>query len=301
MSKKSVRVNFACTKRLLNLSAEANINARNARLCVRCAIFFLKIKQIPFFVPWSRDLYFWRDSKINSRCYWRCVLSWQVLFQQREMRIDWRLFNKSAIHLWLWKLWRLVVCSQSSSNVTGAGKDGENKQNTLFLLKQMNFVPNKQLLPNVPFQWTKYRKKDLFVDIKVQEAIGDVYCPTCRNGKCVNISTNKTTSFYDCKKCKACCHVLKFPLKDQKPKIVLIGGDGTQCFTRKTSRDYEKENPSPFSKKLLHQWDPSVPEHEPKKAEVIPFMVYDSVDTPLVDTVNQNFIFIFVLHTFSLQ
>ena len=35
-------------KKLLNLSAEANINARNAHLCARCGIFFLKIKQISF-------------------------------------------------------------------------------------------------------------------------------------------------------------------------------------------------------------------------------------------------------------
>ena len=43
-----VRVNFACTRRLFNLSAEAIINVRNARLCPRCAIFLLKIKKIPF-------------------------------------------------------------------------------------------------------------------------------------------------------------------------------------------------------------------------------------------------------------
>ena len=109
----------------------------------------------------------------------------------------------------------------------------------------MNLVPNKQLLPNVPFQSTKYRKKELCVDNKVQETIGDVYCPTSRNEKCVYISTNKTTIFYDCKKCKACCHVLKIPFKDQKPTIMLFGGDGTHCFARKTSRDYEKEKPSP--------------------------------------------------------
>ena len=44
----SVWVNFACTKRLFNLSAEVIINARNARLCVKCAIFLSKNKQIPF-------------------------------------------------------------------------------------------------------------------------------------------------------------------------------------------------------------------------------------------------------------
>ena len=39
------KVNFTCTKRLFNLPAEAIINARNARLCVKFAIFHLKIKQ----------------------------------------------------------------------------------------------------------------------------------------------------------------------------------------------------------------------------------------------------------------
>ena len=35
-------------EKLFNLSAEAIINVRNARLCARCAIFHLKSKQIPF-------------------------------------------------------------------------------------------------------------------------------------------------------------------------------------------------------------------------------------------------------------
>ena len=56
---------------------------------------------------------------------------------------------------------------------------------------------DKQLFKKVPFQSTKYRKKEFCVDnIK---NFGDVYCPTCRNEKCVYVSTNKTTSFYDCK------------------------------------------------------------------------------------------------------
>ena len=97
---------------------------------------------------------------------------------------------------------------------------------------------------------------------KVREIIQDVYCPTCRNEKCVYISTNKTTSFYDCKKCKACCHVLNIPFRDQKPTIMLFGGDGTHCFARKTSNDYEK--PSPFSKKFLSQSHPSTSEPEQK-------------------------------------
>ena len=64
--------------------------------------------------------------------------------------------------------------------------------------------------------------------------------------KSVYISTKKTTSFYDCKKWKACCNVLNIPFKDQKPTIMLFGGNGTHCFARKTSRDYKKDEPSPF-------------------------------------------------------
>ena len=103
---------------------------------------------------------------------------------------------------------------------------------------------DKQLFNKVPFQSTKNIKKQLCVDNV--KTIGDAYCPTWRNKKCVYISTNKTISFYGCKKCKACCHVLNIPFKDQKTTIMLFGVDGTHCFAKKSSRDYEKEEPSPF-------------------------------------------------------
>ena len=127
---------------------------------------------------------------------------------------------------------------------------------------------DKQLFNKVPFQSTKYRKKELCVDnIKT---IRDVCCPTCRNEKCVYLSTNKTTSFYDCKKCKACCNVLNFPFKDQKPTILLFGGDGTHCFAKTSSRDYERR--SPFLKKFLRQSQTSTSEPEPKKDKSSPNM-----------------------------
>ena len=66
-------------------------------------------------------------------------------------------------------------------------------------------------------------------------------------------------------KCKACCHVLNIPVKDQKPTIMLFGGDGTLCLARKTSRDYEKEKPCPFLKKFLRQSVPSKSEPAPKE------------------------------------
>ena len=128
----------------------------------------------------------------------------------------------------------------------------------------------KQLFTKVPFQSTKYRKKELCVDnIKT---IRDVYSPTCRNEKYVYVSTNKTTSFYDGKKCKACCHVLNILFKDQKPTIMLFGVDGTHYFAKKSSGDYDKEKPSRFLKIFLRQSQPSTSEREPKKDKSCPNM-----------------------------
>ena len=146
-----------------------------------------------------------------------------IMFQQREMRISWRLCNNSQIHLWLWKVWSLVVCSQSSFYVKRARNDDRNRQKKVFfLLKKMKLVPNKQLLPDVPFQSTKYRKREFCVVNKGQETIGDVYCPTCRKETYLYNSTIKTTSFFDCIKCKVYCHVLNISFKDQKPTIMLF-------------------------------------------------------------------------------
>ena len=131
-------------------------------------------------------------------------------------------------------------------------------------------LPDKQLFNKVPVQSAKYGKKELCVDHKVRETIGDVYCPTCRNEKCVYLSTNETTSFYDCKKCKTCCHVLNIPFKDQKPTIWFFGGDGTHCFARKTSRDCKKEKPSLFFKKFLRQSQPRTPDPGQKKVKKNP-------------------------------
>ena len=134
----------------------------------------------------------------------------------------------------------------------------------------MNLLPNKQLLLNSPFQSIKYRKKELCVNSKLQETIGEVYCRTCRNEKCLYISTKKRLVCTTVKSAKPA--VLNIPTKDQKRTIMLFGGDGTHCFARKMNRDYGKRKPSPFLKKFLRQSQPSSSEPEPKNVEVIPFM-----------------------------
>ena len=116
------------------------------------------------------------------------------------------------------------------------------KTRFFFAIKKTNLVPNKQLLVNAPFQSTKYRKKELCVENIVRETIGDVFCPLFRNEQCVHISTKKTTNSYDFKNCKACCHVLKVPFKDHKPRFMLFGGVGTHCLSIKMSRDYAQKS-----------------------------------------------------------
>ena len=126
----SVRVDFVCTERLFNLDAEVIINDPNGRLCARRAIFFLKNKQFHFSCHLVKGCRFLKRDQSQFKmllCYWRCVLSWRVLSQQREMRIYWWLCNNSEIHLWLWKVWSLVFCSQSSFHATRAREEDKNR------------------------------------------------------------------------------------------------------------------------------------------------------------------------------
>ena len=46
--------------------------------------------------------------------------------------------------------------------------------------KKMNLLVEQQLFNNVPFQSTKWKKKEMCVDKKLQQNNGDVYCWTCR-------------------------------------------------------------------------------------------------------------------------
>ena len=102
---------------------------------------FWRSNKFCFLVVWPRSWHFWKEPKINSRCDWRCLLSWQVLFPHREMRISWQFCNNSEIHLWLWKVWSLGVCLQSSFYVTRARKNDKNRQNTLFCWKRWTWYP----------------------------------------------------------------------------------------------------------------------------------------------------------------
>ena len=98
----------------------------------------------------------------------------------------------------------------------------------------------------------------------IQDFIADVFCPTCPHEKCVFLSTYKTSSFYDCWKCKTCSKVRSIPFNYQKPTFMLFGCDRAHCFARRTGRDCGKENPSRPLKKFLRQSQSSTPKPEPK-------------------------------------
>ena len=117
-----------CLHKKTSISRQKRLSRSAKSVCMPAAHYsFLISNRFLFFVVWPRGLHFWRDSKINSRCYWRCLLFWQAFFQQREMRISWQICNNSEIHLWLWKKWSLGICSQSSFFVTGARQDDKKR------------------------------------------------------------------------------------------------------------------------------------------------------------------------------
>ena len=169
-------------------------------------------------------------------------------------------------------MWNLVVCSQSSFYVTRARKDDKNRQNTLFFAKRRwNLYPTNNCYALSHFNQPSKERKNCVWTSKYKSLLEMCIVQHVEMKSVLKISTNKTTSFYDCKKCKACCHVLNNTFNDHKPTILLFGSDGTHCFARKTC-DYEKGKPSPFLNKILGQSQPSTSESETKKSEALPFM-----------------------------
>ena len=157
----------------------------------------------------------------------------------------------------------------------------------------MNLLPNKQLLPNVPFQSTKYRKKELCVDNKIRETIGDVYCPTCRNEKCEYISTNKTTSFYDCKKFEASCNVLKVPLRTKNRQLCCLAVTVHIVLQERRVATTKMKNHLHFWRNISANHNQACPNMIQKRQKLF-HIWYNRVDTPLVDTFTQNFNYILI-------
>ena len=167
----------------------------------------------------------------------------------------------------------------------------------------MILVPNKQLLFIVPFQSTKYRKKELCVDNEVQKTIGVVFCPTCRNEKRVYNSTNKTTSFYDCKKFKTCCHVLKnwkILIRTKNRQFCCLAVVLHNVLLERRVATTKKKNHLQFWWNFSANHNQAHPNLNQKRLKLF-HLWQNLVDNPLVETVIQNLIHILILYTFSLH
>ena len=128
----SVQIGFACTKRLLKHLAEAIINVRNVGLCTRCAMFLLKIKEVPSSCRLVKGFTFMKRAQSQFKKLLEISIVLASIVSTDRNGIYWWLCNNSEIHLCLWRVWSLVVCSQRSFYVMRARKDDKNRQNTFF-------------------------------------------------------------------------------------------------------------------------------------------------------------------------
>ena len=96
-------------------------------------------------------------------------------------------------------------------------------------------------------------KKIRFVwERKCKEIVGNVFCPKSGNEYCIHITTHRNTrkNFLECGKCRLSCHKLNVHFGENYPFLTLSVGEGTSCYSKKTSRDYEKEKSFAFSRKF---------------------------------------------------
>ena len=109
----------------------------------------------------------------------------------------------------------------------------------------------------------------------IQVVIGDIHCPIYLfiYQKCVYLSNSKSSSFHDCKKCKACSHVFNIPFKDQKLTHMLLDGDCTHYFAKKVICNYEKRKVSSILKKFILHSQSGTLKILLKKAKIIPFKI----------------------------
>ena len=156
---KSLRVKIA--QKDFSISRQKRISMPAMRVCVPGAHYTLwRSNKFLWLVVRPRGLQFWTESKINSRCYWRCLLSWQVLFQQRETRISWRICSNSEIRLWLWKVLNLVVCSQSSFTFQEHVKTTKRDQTRFFLAKKDGLGTRQTVVQQYPISVNQiYRER----------------------------------------------------------------------------------------------------------------------------------------------
>ena len=257
----SVRVNFACTKKLFNLSAEAIINVRNARLCARRAIFLLKIKQIPFSSRLVKGFTILKRVQNQFKMLSEmCIVLARIVSTERNENLltvmqqlrDPFMVVENVEPGCLFT--ELLLCYRST------WRRQKHKTPFFFAKKRWTWYPtnNCYLMPH--FNQPNIERKKCVWTTKY-ERLQEMCIVQHEEMKSVFSFQQIKRLVSATVKSETCCHVLNVPFMDQTPTIMLFGSDGTHCFARKTSRDYEKEKPSPFLKKFLRQSQTSTSKH----------------------------------------
>ena len=158
----------------------------------------------------------------------------------------------------------------------------------------MNLVPNKQLLVNAPFQLAKNRKKDLCVDNKVKVIIAGVYCPTCRIEKCAYISTIKWLISTTVKSAKPAATFWMFLLRTKKQQLCCLAVIVHIVLRERRVATTKKKNHLHFWRNFSATHNQAHPNLNQKRQKLF-HLWHGRVGTPLVDTINQNIIYILVL------
>ena len=120
---------------------------------------FWRSSKFRFLVLWPRGSPFWREPKIDSGCFWRCVLSRHVLFQQREIRVSWRLCNNYEIYLWLWKVWRWLFVHKVSFMLQEHVKTTKTDKHAFSLLKKDELGTQKAIIFYCPISINQIEKE----------------------------------------------------------------------------------------------------------------------------------------------
>ena len=133
-------VNFACTKGLFNLLAEAIIYVCNVGLCVRCAIFLLKNKRSPFSCRLVKGFTLLKRTQDQFKIMLEMsIVMASIVPTERNANL---LLVMLQLRDPFMLVESMVVCSQRSFYVTRARKDDKNRQNIFFFArKRLTWYP----------------------------------------------------------------------------------------------------------------------------------------------------------------
>ena len=142
---------------------------------------------------------------------------------------------------------------------------------------------------NVPIESAEHWKKRIFllyVNSKVEENLGDEFCPTCKNEKYIYVSTNKILISTTANIAKPAFTWLIFHSGNKKQHWLFRWRWNT-LFWKTDKSPLRKELQSPLLNDFLRQSEPTTAELELKKDKIM----HERVELPMAEETRGNFHF----------